>query len=173
MKMLLEKLRPAGRLSLGPARPADAAAIGAILSDWIDQTDWMPRIHKRDDEMRFAADLVAEGWVTVARRAGRVVGFLARDGADVLALYVAHPARGQGVGSALIARAQRQSAHLWLWTFQFNHAAQAFYARHGFVETLRTGGAGNDEKLPDIRYEWRRPAPRRAPIRRRPGGAHA
>lgn len=161
MKMLLEKLRPAmrvpsRRLRLGPARPADAPAIGTILSDWIDETDWMPRIHKREDEQAFARDMVAHGWVTVARRAGQVEGFMACDGADILALYVARGARGTGVGSALLARAKARNAHLWLWTFQFNHAARAFYSGHGFAEVARTGGAGNDEKLPDIRYEWRR-----------------
>jgi GNAT superfamily N-acetyltransferase len=156
VKVLREKLRPAGRLSLGPARPADAPAIGAILSDWIDETDWMVRVHRREEEQVFARDLVARGWVTVARRSGQVAGFLARDGEDVVALYVAGPARGQGVGSALLARAKRQAPRLWLWTFQFNHPARAFYTRHGFVEVERTGGAGNDEKLPDIRYQWRR-----------------
>jgi GNAT superfamily N-acetyltransferase len=69
----------------------------------------MPRIHKREDEQAFAADLVARGWVSVARRRGEVVGFLARDGAEVVALYVAREARGQGVGSALLARAKRRS----------------------------------------------------------------
>jgi GNAT superfamily N-acetyltransferase len=154
VRMLREKLRPAGRLSLARARPEDAPSIGRILSDWIDETDWMVRIHKREDEQRFAAELVARGWVTVARRGGTVVGFLARDGADVVALYVDGPARGRGVGAALLARAKKKSRRLELWTFQFNHAARAFYERHGFAELARTGGAGNDEKLPDIKYLW-------------------
>ena len=144
------------RPTLGPARPTDAPAIGAILSDWIDETDWMPRIHKREDELAFAADLIARGWVTVARRRGDVIGFLARDGAEIAALYVARSARGQGVGTALLARAKRRSPRLALWSFQFNHAARAFYEAQGFREVTRTGGAGNDEKLPDIRYHWER-----------------
>lgn len=169
MTRLRDRLRPgahrAGRLALGPARAADAAEIAAILSAWIDETPWVPRIHRREDELAFAADLIARGWVTVARRQGAVVGFLARDGAEVQALYVATSARGQGVGAALLARAKKASPRLGLWTFQFNEGAQAFYARHGFAESHRTGGAGNDEKLPDIRYEWHRPAPR--PVLRR------
>jgi len=154
--MLREKLRSAGRLSLGPATPDDAPAIGRILSNWVDETDWMVRIHKREDEQRFAAEMVARGWVTVARRARAVVGFLARDGEEVVALYVDGPARGQGVGAALMARAQKKARRLTLWTFQFNIAARAFYARQGFVEVARTGGARNDEKLPDIKYLWER-----------------
>ena len=156
MTFLRHRLLRAIRPVIGTARATDAPAIGAILSDWIDETDWMPRIHKRADEQAFAADLVARGWVTVARRRGEVVGFLARDGAEVVALYVARGARGQGVGQALMARAKRRSPRLALWTFQFNHAAQVFYERQGFHEIARTGGAGNDEKLPDIRYAWER-----------------
>lgn len=156
MKILRDSFRPAGRLRLGPAKPEDAAQIGRILSDWIDETDWMPRIHRREEERRFADELVARGWVTVARKGGAVAGFMARDGTDVVALYVDAPARGQGVGTALMARAKKQTPRLELWTFQFNHAARAFYAREGFIEIARTGGAGNDEKLPDIRYLWER-----------------
>jgi len=154
VNILRQRFRPASRPILEPARPTDAEAIGQILSDWIDETAWMPRIHKREAEQAFARDLVAKGWVSVARRCGRVAGFLARDGEEVVALYVAAHARGHGVGAALIDRAKKKSRCLSLWTFQFNEPARAFYERHGFIEVERTGGAGNDEKLPDIRYVW-------------------
>ena len=156
MSFLRHRLFRAVRPVIGAARSADAPAVGNILSDWIDETDWMPRVHKREEEQRFAADLVARGWVTVARERGEVVGFLARNGTEIEALYVARGARGQGVGKALLARAKRRSPRLLLWSYQFNHAAQAFYEAHGFREIARTGGAGNDEKLPDIRYVWER-----------------
>ena len=156
MSFLRHRLLRASRPVIGQARPSNAPAIGAILSDWIDETDWMPRIHKREDEQAFAADLVARGWVSVARVRGQVVGFLARDGSEVVALYVARDARGQGVGQALLTRAKRRAPRLALWTFQFNQPARAFYEGQGFVERHRTGGAGNDEKLPDIRYIWER-----------------
>lgn len=156
MSFLRHRLLRASRPGIGAARPVDAPAIAAILSDWIDETDWMPRVHKREQEQAFAADLVARGWVSVARIRGEVVGFLARDGTEVVALYVARGARGRGVGQALLARAKRQSPWLALWTFQFNQAARRFYEAQGFHEIARTGGAGNDEKLPDIRYAWER-----------------
>lgn len=156
MNFPVPRIFRSSRPVLAAARPADAPAIGAIMSDWIDETDWMPRIHTRAGEQRFAADLVSRGWVTVARRKGRVVGFLARNGTEVEALYVARSARGQRVGTALLARAMRRSHRLALWTFQFNDPAQSFYEAHGFHEIKRTGGAGNDEKLPDIRYAWER-----------------
>ena len=157
MNFLTAKLRPASRAIIEPARPTDAEAIGTILSDWIDETPWMPRIHKRAEEQEFARDLVARGWVNVARRCGRVAGFLARDGEEIIALYVAAHARGQGIGTALLKRAQKATPRLSLWAFQFNTPARSFYEAHGFVEAERTGGARNDEKLPDIRYVWERP----------------
>lgn len=152
--MIATLLRRPARL--GRARATDAPAIAAILSDWTDETQWIARIHSREAELAFVRDLVARGWVTVARREGRVVGFLAQNADEVVALHVAAGARGQGVGAALLGRARRGRARLALWTYQFNTPARAFYERHGFVEVARTGGAGNDAKLPDIRYEWRR-----------------
>ncbi len=44
-----------------------------------------------------------------------------------------------------------------LWTFQSNIGAQRFYNRHGFLEVMRTDGAGNEERSPDIRYRWTSP----------------
>ena len=41
-----------------------------------------------------------------------------------------------------------------VWCFQHIPARQ-FYHRHGFVEVEYTDG-NNDEKLPDVRMEWRR-----------------
>ncbi|NUR05809.1 MAG: chorismate mutase [Nocardioidaceae bacterium] len=41
-----------------------------------------------------------------------------------------------------------------LWVFESNHAARAFYARHGLVELERTDGSGNEEKAPDLRLAW-------------------
>lgn len=152
--MIATLLRRPARL--GRARARDAPAIAAILSDWTDETAWIARIHTREAELAFVRDLIARGWVTVARREGRIVGFLARDGDEVVALHVEASARGQGVGTALLGRAKRGRARLTLWTYQFNTRARGFYERHGFAEVQRTGGAGNDAKLPDIRYEWRR-----------------
>lgn len=140
------------------ARSTDAGAVGAILSEFIDTTDWMPRIHTRAEDLSFAGMMIDRGWVSVAEEAGTVVGFAACDGADLNALYVAQGARGRSVGSALLEALKVEREMLELWTFQANTGAQRFYQRHGFVEVARTDGARNDEKLPDIRYVWKREA---------------
>ncbi|WP_299598392.1 GNAT family N-acetyltransferase [uncultured Tateyamaria sp.] len=139
---------------LRAAQPTDAGAVGAILSGFIDGTDWMPRIHTRAEDLSFAGHMIEQGWVTVAEGGGQVHAFSARNGADVHALYVDVSAQGQGIGADLLARMQADADHLTLWTFQANTGAQRFYLRHGFAETERTDGARNDEGLPDIRYDW-------------------
>lgn len=144
---------------LRPARSTDAGKTAAILSGFIDDTDWMPRIHTRAEDVSFTADMIDRGWVTVAEQDSRVVGFSAREGEMVHALYVAAQARGQGCGAALLAAMQQETEKLTLWTFQANTRAQAFYARHGFVEVERSDGARNDEGLPDMRYVWTRGTP--------------
>lgn len=142
---------------VSPATPEDAPVIASILSDWIDTTSWMPRVHTDEEQRGFGRMLVDRGWTQVVRDNGAAVGFLSRDGADVHALYVAGSARGLGVGTALLDQAKAATPFLRLYTFEANTAAQRFYLREGFVEIGRTDGAGNDEHLPDIRYEWRRP----------------
>lgn len=74
-------------------------------------------------------------------------------GGEISALYLAPAARGRGLGKALLDEAKGQG-RLSLWTFQANPGARAFYRREGFREVEFTAGAGNDEKLPDVRLEW-------------------
>ena len=137
-----------------PARDSDADAIADILSDWIDETDWMPRIHTRAEDRGFGHFLLDKTSVTVARRGGQVLGFLARQGEVVHALYIVGAARRQGVGQALLDAVKQRADRLELWTFQANEPAQAFYRAQGFAEAERTDGSGNDEKLPDLRMVW-------------------
>ena len=145
------KLRPQ------PARPEDAPGIAAILTDWIDATPWMPRVHSHEDDRGFGRMLVDKGWTHVLRDRDVVQAFLSRDEDEVHALYVARGARGRGLGKALLDQAKAARPRLALYTFQANLSAQRFYLREGFLEIARTDGADNDEHLPDIRYEWRRP----------------
>ena len=140
--------------ALRAARSTDAGRVGAILSAFIDDTPWMPRIHTRAEDLSFAGHMIEQGWVTVAEDRGGVAGFVARNGDTIHALYVCAGQRNLGCGAQLLARMQAETSDLSLWTFQANTDAQRFYMRHGFQEKDRTDGAGNDEGLPDIRYGW-------------------
>lgn len=140
---------------LRPARSTDAGKVGAILSEFIDTTDWMPRIHTRAEDVNFCAMMIDRGWVTVAED-DTPRAFLAQDGNEVNCLYVANDAQGQGIGKALLDHAKTLTERLELWTFQANDCARKFYAREGFAEVELTDGQRNDEKLPDVFLVWER-----------------
>ncbi len=58
---------------------------------------------------------------------------------ELLRLYVQEPFTGQGVGSLLLADAERLAAEahtqvLWLTPWVHNHRARAFYARRGYED---------------------------------------
>ena len=140
------------------AVPEDAAACAAILNDWIDSRDWMPRVHTSEEVAAFYRDFVfkkREVWVV----GDPPEGYMSFDpeASEVMALYVRTP--GQGVGKALLDHAKDGRAALELWTFVANEGARRFYAREGFDEIKETEG-DNEEGLPDVLLRWDR-----APIR--------
>ena len=132
---------------------ADAEVLGGVLQDWLDATPWMPRLHHRAATVGFLRGLIERQVVRTGTLTGGV-GFLARRGVEVDALYLAPGARGSGLGRALLDEA-KTGRHLVLWTFQANRGARRFYAREGFLEVKRTDGAANEARLPDVRLEWR------------------
>jgi ribosomal protein S18 acetylase RimI-like enzyme len=144
-------------VSLRNARSQDMAVCAAIHNDWIDATDWMPRVHSREDVLKhYQAEEMTKRHTLVAVDGSRVRGFitLSPDG-FVTALYVEEASRNQGIGGMLIERAKRElTPEINLYTFQANTLAQKFYTKHGFVEINRTTG-DNEENLPDILMEWR------------------
>ncbi|MCB2134871.1 MAG: GNAT family N-acetyltransferase [Rhodobacteraceae bacterium] len=132
---------------------ADLTQAAVILSDWIDATDWMPRIHSRAEDAAFVRGLPSTHTVRVAWQ-GEVAGFLARSGGTVDALYVARDWRGKGIGTALLSEAKAVEERLTLWTFQANAAAIGFYRNAGFLTAEQTDGQRNEERLPDMRMIW-------------------
>ena len=130
----------------------DVAALARVLGDWCRETPWMPNLHSRAEDAWFVGEMLKTHVMRVGFADG--FGFLARKGPEIDALYLAPPARGQGLGRALLNEA-KAVGHLGLWTFQANVAARAFYRREGFAEMRLTDGAGNAERLPDVRMEWR------------------
>lgn len=139
---------------LRPAQPTDAGGVGSILTDFVQESEWMPCLHSGAEDIAFAGQMIDRGWVTVAVDDQGVLAFLARDRHIIHALYARLDARSSGAGHALMARAKAASDRLEAWTFQDNRGAQRFYQREGFVEEKRTDGAANDEGLPDILYVW-------------------
>ncbi len=140
---------------LRQATSADVDTTAQILGDWCEATPYIPPLHTRDEDRQFLQTVIKTQDVLIAETAGEVQGFIARDGMEIGQFYLAPSARGQGVGTALMAEMMDRSDQLWLWCFQANTGAQRFYERQGFKVDHMTDGVGNEENLPDIRYVWR------------------
>lgn len=145
--------------TLSPAVPRDAVALARILGDWLRGTGWIPILHNRGEDLSFLRRMIASHRMLVARDAsGRALGFIAVKQGDIAAFHVDQGARSQGIGKTLLDAIKTDEPRLALWTFQANEAAIRFYLREGFAEVERTDGAGNEERLPDVRMIWRRAA---------------
>lgn len=142
--------------TLRAATPADAEAVAGILTAFQTDTPWMPKLHSHAGNRKFCARIIDQGGVTVGVRDARIAGFLNVDGAEIDHLYLDPADHRQGLGRRLVDHAKIGAARLDLWCFQANTGARAFYERLGFEEQMRTDGATNEEKLPDIRYVWTR-----------------
>ncbi len=144
------------RLTLAKSR--DAAPLSRVLAEWRTETKWMPKNHTPQEDYEFLGYLIRETEVLTPRDLLGPHGFLARDGEEIQGLYLAPKARGQGLGKQMLDYAKARSDRLKLWTFQANENARRFYLREGFAEVRMTDGAGNEEKLPDVRLVWTREA---------------
>jgi ribosomal protein S18 acetylase RimI-like enzyme len=165
-------------VELRRATTADGAAIAAVFLDSFHTTLPSIKLAHTDDECRehFSGPVVTdlETWVALSRPRARaagergeefappdlhedqVVGFMAL-GADMIDhLYVRPDCTGRGIGSQLVALAQQlRPDGMRLYTFQINTGARRFYERHGFTVVDFNDGERNEEREPDVLYEWR------------------
>lgn len=119
---------------------------------------YLPVLHTEDETYRWVRDIVIRRQtVWVALNDDGIDGYMTMTEAELNDLYIRPGAQGTGVGSALLEKAQELSAGtLSLWTFQRNGAARRFYERRGFIAMEMTNGEDNEEREPDVRYEWTR-----------------
>ena len=136
-----------------PADTADVPAMAKVLSGWIDDTPWMRRLHTLTEDFAFCQNLLktTEVWVADAS-AG--LGFVARHGDSIDALYLATSLRRKSWGTALLNAAQQHQTTLLLWTFQAKDAALRFYEANFFHISDVTLSEGNIEKLPNLHMTW-------------------
>ncbi|KEG44281.1 GCN5 family acetyltransferase [Streptomyces griseorubens] len=140
------------------AAGSDAAEVAEVwLRSFTAALPGVRRAHTDDEVRTWIREVVVPGqetWVAVAD--GSVVAMMVREGNDLDQLYVDPAWQGRGIGGRLVDVAKERSpSGLTLWTFQVNEAARRFYERHGFVARERTDGQRNEEREPDVRYEWR------------------
>ena len=116
---------------------------------------YLPDLHTPEEDAAYFRNVVfPSSAVWLAESGNEAVGFAAARPQWLDHLYV-HPSwHGRGVGTALLSMARKGQTQLDLWTFQANAQARRFYERHGFRPVEMTDGAGNEERMPDIRYRW-------------------
>jgi GNAT superfamily N-acetyltransferase len=144
-------------MELRRARDEDVPIMARMLRASYDLMTYIPRLHTPEEDAGYVGGLVAgnEGWVADD---GRVVGFAVLDDDELLQIHVESERQNHGIGSTLFLHAtERRPRGFTLWTFQKNDGARRFYERHGCRVAQLTNGARNEEREPDVQYEWRPP----------------
>jgi ribosomal protein S18 acetylase RimI-like enzyme len=144
-------------LSLTQALDSDADEIADVyLASRAEALPYLRRIHT-DDEVRAWFREVAlqrcETWVAKQDRA--IVGFITLADEEVEQLYVLPGHYRRGIGTTLVNLAKtRRPKRLYLYTFQRNTSARAFYESQGFRIIASSDGTRNEETEPDLLYQW-------------------
>jgi putative acetyltransferase len=132
------------------ATEQDVDAIVAIFEPSFATLDFLPQLHTHDENVAFFRRCVSEGEAYVLGD-----GFAILTGPMLSHLYVHPRAFGTGVGHALFEHAKTcRPDGFDFWVFQQNHRARRFYEAHGATAVEFTDGSGNEERTPDVRYEW-------------------
>lgn len=141
------------------ATAADADAVAEVYLASFRAALPTVRLAHSDEEVRrhARAHWVAATECWVAADDGTVVAMMSLTPGWVDQLYVAPGWQGQGIGRQLLelAKARASADGLQLWTFQVNERARRFYQGNGFIAVETTDGSANEEREPDVRYEWR------------------
>lgn len=141
----IRSMQPATTIQVRRARPADAAALRAVLHDTFEST-WRPNITaqaaeafvREDRPAVYVAERGLEFWV--AELEGEVVGLVHWQNDFVHALHVRAARRGVGARLMDLAEAEIAGAGFaaaLLETDTFNVRSQAFYAARGYQEARR------------------------------------
>jgi GNAT superfamily N-acetyltransferase len=134
---------------------ADVEEIVAIFEPSFGLIEFLPKLHTHEEGLAFFGSCVRGGEVYILGR-----GFAALDGDWLTHLYVHPDEIGTGVGHALFEHVTTlRPDGFQFWVFQQNERARRFYEAHGAVAAEFTDGSGNEERAPDVRYEWRPSGP--------------
>lgn len=137
----------------------DLPSCAAIINDYIDATEWLPRMLDRQAIAdMYSPALLDKRTIFVAEDGGDVIGYLSLDhGAGFIhALYV-HPAtRSNGLGKALLDAAKHARPQGFdLTVFEPNADALRFYIREGLAEVPEGRNTDTDEGVPTLLMRWK------------------
>ena len=145
-------------LRIWPMQQRETDEAARIFRDVAEASKWPDTdLHTLEEDQAFYRDVVfRENTMFGAYRDGELVGYLAWKEGWISQLFVDPQCQSQGVGTALVERAQSKNDDLRTWAFQSDGPARRFLERHGFVAEEFTDGSENEEHLPDVRYRWQR-----------------
>ena len=136
------------------ATPEDVEKVVAIFEPSFATLDFLPTLHTHEENLAFFRRALAAGEAYLLPD-----GFAIVVGDTLTHLYVRPDAIGTGLGHALFEHVQRvRPGGFDFWVFQQNERARRFYEAHGARAVELGDGSGNEEGVPDVRYEWRPPA---------------
>ncbi len=131
-----------------------AARVMRIAFD--ERLPWLSGLHTPDeDRAYFREQLFVRCQIWGAIGPSGLAGIIAFRKDWIDQLYILPEAQACGAGTALLDAAKSRFDFLQLWTFQRNAGARRFYERRGFCPVEETDGSRNEEREPDVRYEWR------------------
>jgi len=136
--------------------PTDAPDIARVHREsFDDRLPWLSGIHTPVEDLAYFRDTVCATCVLWGGFEGqRLIGFIAYRDGWIDHLFVAPDKQMMGLGTRLLDEAKAAQLRLRLWTFQRNDGARNFYERTGFIQIDITDGSGNEEREPDVLYEW-------------------
>lgn len=123
--------------------------------------DFAPLIHTDNDIYHWVrTTLIPSEKVIIAEEKGMIIGMMSLKSEKKIGiisqLYLLPEAVGHGIGTLLLEKAKEiLGSPIQLYTFEQNIRARRFYERNGFQAIRFSDGSNNEEKCPDILYEWK------------------
>jgi len=121
---------------------------------------YAPLIHSDVDIHEWVLNiLLPKGGVFVAEGGSGVIGMMGLSESEGFGwidhLYLDPSSVGLGIGSSFVDRAKNELGEvIRLYAFQENVRCCCFYERHGFKAILSSDGSTNEEKCPDVLYQF-------------------
>lgn len=150
------------RIRIRKATDVDAGVVSRIyLASRKTLVDFAPLAHSDASIYSWIREvLIPTNWVFIADEKGVSIGMMSLSKKDDIGwidhFYLMPHVVGRGIGTILLLEAKSiLKSPVRLITFQQNIGARRFYERHGFEIVEFTDGSANEEKCPDMVYEWR------------------
>lgn len=145
------------------AAAPDLSACAAIINDYMDATDWLPRtVDRKTIEEMFAPALLNKRTIFVAEDGDAIIGYLSMDheAGFIHALYLRPHAQNMGLGKALLDAAKdARPQGFELTVFEPNADAMRFYLREGLVEVPEGRKDDTEEGVPTVLMRWQGATP--------------